>query len=408
MGETRAATAARPASLGKSCRRHPKIAPLLASLVALALGAANLTGQSTASAAGQLAGTPVARATCSSTRTSNSAVVDLDNHKSFARLRTVCIGTLRGTGVIEGDALFVMRDVGPTQGTSAEVVRVDLTTHAMVRSAPFSGVGWIFAGPGGGPIFSGLGAIWLVTDTSLVQLSPVSLRVEHRFAASDGIWHIVPFDGRLWFIDDSSLKTLNPTDGRISVVSLPWVPAGLSPASVTSSGGELYLLVSSQKSPETAIASYNPVSGAHRVVRQPQLFGGSSLLGVTGRVLWVIPPGGMNLAVSAYSAQSLRPLTDGSGGGGPDGSWTAVPDVGDLWFQLAGGPLECISGKTGRLDASLHLPETFNSENIAVATPPGFVAADDSNLVVAAAQTHGAIPSNSGIAVYKLDPRCRV
>jgi hypothetical protein len=375
---------------------------LLASVIAVALGSANLIGQASASAAGQLAATPVAKATCSSTRNGNEAIVDLDSHKSFARVRTVCVGTLRGTGVIDGGALFVLRDVGPAQNPSTEVVRVDLVTYAVARSAPLAGE--IFQ------VFAGLGDIWVETTSSassLVQLSPVLLRVEHRFADPDRAWHFVPLAGRLWFIDNYSLKTLNPTDGRVSAVSLPWLPAGLSPASVTSSSGELYLLASSPKSPETAIATYNPVSGVHRVVRQPQLFGGTSLLNVTDRVLWVSPPGGNMSEVTAYSAQSLRPLTGGFVGGGPNGTWTAVPDIGDLWFQLSGSPLECVSGKTGRLDASLRLPDTFNPTNIGEATSPGFVAADESTLVIAATETHGANPSESGVAVYKLDPRCR-
>ena len=108
------------------------------------------------------------------------------------------------------------------------------------------------------------------------------------------------------------------------------------------------------------------------------------------------------------TARSLQPLTGGFAGGGPNGSWSAVPDVGDLWFQLAGGPLECVSGRTGRLDASLRLPGTFHPSNIADATAPGFVAADESKLVVAATETHGGIPaSESGLAFYALDPRCR-
>ena len=54
----------------------------------------------------------------------------------------------------------------------------------------------------------------------------------------------------------------------------------------------------------------------------------------------------------------------------------------------------------------LRLPNTFSSQNIAEATPPGFVAADATNLIIAANETHGANPSESGIAVYALDPRC--
>jgi hypothetical protein len=35
------------------------------------------------------------------------------------------------------------------------------------------------------------------------------------------------------------------------------------------------------------------------------------------------------------------------------------------------------------------------------------VAADATNLIIAANETHGANPSESGIAVYPMDPRCR-
>ena len=398
MGETRATTAVGAASVWRLPRCCSKIALLLMSVVAVALGAAQLTGQASASLAGRSAATAVTKAPCSPAGTGNEAAVDLDSHRSFARLRTVCVGTLHGTGVIDAGALFVLQDVGPAQDASTEVVRVDLTTYAVARSTALAG---------GFLMFAGLDAIWVLTNStnvSLLQLSPVTLRVLHRFADRDGAWDFVPFAGRLWFIDDYSLKTLNPIDGRISVARLPWLPAGLSPASVTSSGGQLYLLAASQKSPDTAIAIFNPLSGAHRFARQ--LAGGSVLLSVTGRVLWVGPPSGMSSSVTGYSTQSLRPLTGGFSGGGPNGTWTAVPDAGDLWFQLAGDPLECVSGNTGRTDAILRLPNTFSSQNIAEATPPGFVAADATNLIIAANETHGANPSESGIAVYALDPRC--
>jgi len=398
MGETRETTAVGAASVWRLPRCRSKIALLVMSVVAVALGAAQLTGQASASLAGRSAATAVTKAPCSPAGTGNEAAVDLDSHRSFARLRTVCVGTLHGTGVIDAGALFVLQDVGPAQDASTEVVRVDLTTYAVARSTALAG---------GFLMFAGLDAIWVLTNStnvSLLQLSPVTLRVLHRFADRDGAWDFVPFAGRLWFIDDYSLKTLNPIDGRISVARLPWLPAGLSPASVTSSGGQLYLLAASQKSPDTAIAIFNPLSGAHRFARQ--LAGGSVLLSVTGRVLWVGPPSGMSSSVTGYSTQSLRPLTGGFSGGGPNGTWTAVPDAGDLWFQLAGDPLECVSGNTGRTDAILRLPNTFSSQNIAEATPPGFVAADATNLIIAANETHGANPSESGIAVYALDPRC--
>ena len=398
MGETRETTAVGAASVWRLPRCRSKIALLVMSVVAVALGAAQLTGQASASLAGRSAATTVAKVPCSPAGTGNGAVVDLDSHRSFARLRTVCVGTLHGTGVIDAGALFVLQDVGPAQDASTEVVRVDLTTYAVARSTALAG---------GFLMFAGLDAIWVLTNStnvSLLQLSPVTLRVLHRFADRDGAWDFVPFAGRLWFIDDYSLKTLNPIDGRISVARLPWLPAGLSPASVTSSGGQLYLLAASQKSPDTAIAIFNPLSGAHRFARQ--LAGGAVLLSVTGRVLWVGPPSGMSSSVTGYSTQSLRPLTGGFSGGGPNGTWTAVPDAGDLWFQLAGDPLECVSGNTGRTDAILRLPNTFSSQNIAEATPPGFVAADATNLIIAANETHGANPSESGIAVYALDPRC--
>jgi hypothetical protein len=377
-----------------------KIALSFASIAAVALGPATLLGQATSSAAGRFAATTVAKAACAPAGTGNEAIVNLGSHRSFAPLRTVCVGTLHGSGVIDAGALFVIRDVSPAQYEDTDIVRVDLTTDA-VRSIPLVGAVGILAG---------LGDIWVVTDStdsSLVELSPSSLRVVHRFADPDGTWDFLPFGGRLWFIDNYSLKTLNPVDGRVSVARLPWLPVGLSPASVTSSGSQLYLLAASQKTPATAIATYNPVSGAHRVVSEVDLGGGASLLGVTRSVLWVGPPGGNSHTVAAYSAQSLRPLTDGFSDGGFNGTWTAVADGGDLWFQLAGSPLQCVSGRTGRLDATLRLPNTFIRQNWAEATPPGFVAADANNLIIAANETHGANPSESGIAVYPLDPRCR-
>jgi len=398
MGEPPATKAIWPSSSRRLRRPTLKIALSFTTVVVVALGAATLLGQATSSAAGRLAATSVAQAKCSATGTANQAVVDLNTHQSFARLRTVCVGTLQGTGVIDAGALFVIHDVGPRQDGNTEIVRVDLTTYA-VGSTPLVGVDWIFAG---------LGDIWAVTTsntTTLVELSPSSLRVLHRFADPGAAG--VPFAGRLWFIDNYSLKTLNPTDGRVSVVRLPWLPAGLSPESITSSGGQLYLLAASKKTPATAIATYNPVSGAHRTVSETGLGGGAGLLGVTDKVLWVEPPGGNMHEVTAFSAQSLRPLTAGFSDGFLNGTWTAVTDAGDLWFQIAGDPLDCVSGKTARVDTELRLPNTFSSQNIAEATPPGFVAADATNLVVAANETHGANPSESGIAVYALDPRCR-
>ncbi len=133
MGETRATTAVGAASVWRLPRCCSKIALLLMSVVAVALGAAQLTGQASASLAGRSAATTVAKVPCSPAGTGNGAVVDLDSHRSFARLRTVCVGTLHGTGVIDAGALFVLQDVGPAQDASTEVVRVDLTTYAVAR-----------------------------------------------------------------------------------------------------------------------------------------------------------------------------------------------------------------------------------------------------------------------------------
>jgi hypothetical protein len=398
MGEPLATKAIGPSSSRRLRRPILKITLSFASIAAVALGPATLLGQATSSAAGRFAATTVAKAACAPAGTGNEAIVDLGSHRSFARLRTVCVGTLHGSGVIDAGALFVIRDVSPAQYEDTDIVRVDLTTDA-VRSIPLVGAVGILAG---------LGDIWVVTDStdsSLVELSPSSLRVVHRFADPDGTWDFLPFGGRLWFIDNYSLKTLNPVDGRVSVARVPWL--GLRPESITSSGSQLYLLAASQKTPATAIATYNPVSGAHRVVSEVDLGGGADLLGVTRSVLWVGPPGGNSHTVAAYSGQSLRPLTGGFSDGGFNGTWTAVADGGDLWFQLAGSPLQCVSGRTGRLDTTLRLPNTFIRQNWAEATPPGFVAADATNLIIAANETHGANPSESGIAVYALDPRCR-
>ena len=306
------------------------------------LGAANLTGQATASAAGRLAATQVAKATCSSARTGNEAIVDLDSHRSFARLRTVCVGTLKGTGVIDAGALFVLQDVGPVQDANTEVVPVDLATYAVAVNPPCRSQS----------MFAGLGDIWAVTASyasSLMQLSPSSLRVGHRFADPDGAWDFLPFAGRLWFIDNYSLKTLNPINGRVSVARPSWLPAGLSPASVTSSGGELYLLAASKKSSSDRDRHLQPVSGAHRVVSETDLGGGSGLAGRDWQGPLGQPTSRQHVRGDGLLRTKPQTLDCGFSGGVLNGTWTAVPDIGDLWFQLAGSPLECVSGKTGRL-----------------------------------------------------------
>ena len=288
MGATRTTAAAGPASLSRLCRHPPKIAPLLAGVVALALGAASLAGQATVSAAGQLTATPVSKANCSSTRNGNEAVVDLESHKLFARLRTLCVGTLYGTGVIEAGALYVLRDVGPSQDSRFEVVRIDLSTYAVTRSAPIAGASWIFPGLGGiwaAPTQAPCSCLRSRCGCCTVSLTwrGGGLRPVRRALLVLGIFHHS-------VKTLNSLKTLDPTVGRVSVVSLPWLPTGLSPASIVSFGDELYLLLGSvqgTKFAPTAIATYDPVSGAHRVVRQPKFSGELGLLGVTGRVLWV-------------------------------------------------------------------------------------------------------------------------
>ena len=115
MGEPPVTKAIGPTSSRRLRRPTLKITLSFTSVVAVALGVATLLGQATSSAAGRLAATPVAQAKCSAAGTANQAVVDLNNHRSFARLRTVCVGTLQGTGVIDAGALFVIHDVGPRQ-----------------------------------------------------------------------------------------------------------------------------------------------------------------------------------------------------------------------------------------------------------------------------------------------------
>ena len=115
MGEPPATKAIRPSSSRRLRRPTLKITLSFTIVIAVALGAANLLGQATSSAAGRLAATPVAQAKCSATGTANQAVVDLNTHRSFARLRTVCIGTLHRTGVIEAGALFVFKMSAPPE-----------------------------------------------------------------------------------------------------------------------------------------------------------------------------------------------------------------------------------------------------------------------------------------------------
>ena len=326
-------------ALGRSSSRRwrrptLKIALSFASIAAVALGAATLPGQATSSAAGHLSAHAVAKAACSPAGTGSDAIVNLDSHRSFPRLRTLCLGTLAGgvtidSGIVERGVLYVLRSVGPAQSGNIQVVRVDLSTYALTKSTPLpsGGRGWLFTAGGD---------VWVSTSDyasirpTLSELSPVSLRVLRRYTNS--LWAFPTVEGRLWLLSDDSLEMLNPATRRVSVTRLAWLPAGMYPASGTASGDELYLVLSSRTSSLTMIATYDTVTRVARVVRAPELAGGSQVLAVTGTVLWVEPPGGNQHHVVAYSATTLRPLTDGFQNGGWNGSWLAVPDQGDLWF----------------------------------------------------------------------------
>jgi hypothetical protein len=110
MGEPPATKAIGPSSSRRLRRPTLKITLSFTSVVAVALGTAALLGQTTSSAAGRLAATLVAQAKCSATGTANQAVVDLNNHQSFARLRTVCVRhTSRDWGYRSGSALCPSR-----------------------------------------------------------------------------------------------------------------------------------------------------------------------------------------------------------------------------------------------------------------------------------------------------------
>ena len=127
----------------------------------------------------------------------------------------------------------------------------------------------------------------------------------------------------------------------------------------------------------------------------------------TRYVVWVVPPGMMMHSIATLSAQTLQPISGGFRQGGPNGTWTAVLGAGDLWFELGGTPLVCVSGVTGIQSAALRLPGSVVTQNLGASRAPAFIAAGNGDMVIGAwlHRPQGLVAS--GLAIYRLDPRCQ-
>lgn len=241
-------------------RSRSKTAAASLIFITSTLSAATLFGQTPASSLDR--STPLSASQCEAARTKGDSILDLGSDQSFERLRTLCLGTLAGPGVIEGHTLFVIRRLGPEPGAAEAIDRVDLVTDAVTRShVPMEYLGLLRAA---------FDRVWILTSAGLLELAPSSLRIIRRYRGL-AARNIVPLDRRLWFIDNGELKALAPTSGRISVARLRWLPSGWGPFALTSEGSELYLIATAQKGPESALAIYNPTTGLHHLVREPQL-----------------------------------------------------------------------------------------------------------------------------------------
>jgi hypothetical protein len=339
---------------------------------------------------------------CSTSKSSRDVVVDQATGETFPVLKKFCLqhaGVIGwGSGsFIRGGSLFVAQMLGPGASPRTEVVRIDLHSGRKVRSAPMSGTG---------VLYRGLGALWIPTGFLLAELSPRTLHVVRTYRIGAAVQAAVTLSGLLWLVCNGRLETLDPSTGHLTERSMPWLSAGSTIDTESVYGSTLYVSSSGPKQQQVIVSAYDPSNGTHRDAYQTDGGPYYALIGATARFLWVVPPGGMMHSVWAYSSATLLPATGDFASGGPNGEWVALVADGDLWFQLNGQPLECVSGTTGRIAARLELPGDVASANLASARSPAFLAAGDGVIAITAAPRGAPESTEGGVAIYRLDPRC--
>jgi hypothetical protein len=180
-------------------------------------------------------------------------------------------------------------------------------------------------------------------------------------------------------------------------------------------GDTLYISARGQTAASWTQATerFHPATGRFEVVAGNFDFPISSLIGVTGDLLWVSLVGGNVGHVAPVSAVTMTPIHCAIEGtctfDGLNGTFAVTTGANLAWMSHAGGWLECAGAPTGSVRATIRIPgfgpitdgyAGNDSATSPLAAGDGYVAFD----------AHFANPHEEavgpGIAIFPLDPRC--
>jgi hypothetical protein len=339
---------------------------------------------------------------------SDGDVVDASSKVHFAPLRVLCIGTLSSNnGVVSNGDLYVETITSTAGSSSFRIVRISLSSYHVLRSS-------VFHGNHDAPILA-FGALWVVTaapdgtSQRLLKFSEGDLRLLKQIPLGEGGYDLVAFGSWFWSVAiGGGLERLDPVTGSSVAIPLPSLPPHTTVSGIAAFGSSLLLSTAGPQTADSETVVYQPGLGVTREVPAPDASVEQSdqVFAATPDVVWVIPPGMNEHSVDTFSAQTLQQLPGGFQQGGANGTWTAILSAGDLWFELGGAPLLCVSGVSGVPSASLRLPGSVEVDNLAASHAPAFVAAGNGDMVIGAwlRTAHGLVAN--GLAIYRLDPRC--
>ncbi len=378
--------------------------------MALAILISGCTGTPSRPATGPSTSGPAASSTTAATRLkcspaysgSSGDIVDQSSGEHFSRLKVLCIGDV-GTaahpqGTISGESLYVCITVGLPMSPEFRIARVDLSTYAVSESR-------VLPGDCGQPQVS-FGAVWVEAGReagskgfSIVGLSPSDLGVLASFGIP-AIDSFAPFGPDLWVATGGNLFSIDPITGTRIRVMLPSFGPSEQIAGIVSSPPFVFLTLTGTSEADNYVISYRPSS---RLVTTVPGTEDSEVAAVTGDLVWISMSGGLHSGVYAVFVDSQRLPHDTPSCQGYNSAWGAMAGAGDMWCNQVGPPLTCISGASGATLASLRLPGSKLSGNVGLRSGPFALAAGGGRLVISASSD---FMNGSGIAIYKLDPRC--
>jgi hypothetical protein len=340
---------------------------------------------------------------------SDGDVVDAASHMRFAPLRVLCIGTVSSSnGAVSGGDLYIVTTPSATNAAAFRLVKISLSSYHVLRRSS------VLRDGVAAPVVA-FGAVWVVEslpDSSsqrLLEFSEADLHLLKQIPLGESGYDLVAFGSWFWSIAiGGALERLDPSTGVSTVVRLGSLPPHATFSGIAAFGSSMLLSTIGPQAADSETVVYRPGFGVTRQVAAPDASAEASdeVFAATRDVVWVYPPGLNDHSVATLSARSLQRLRAGFQAGGPNGTWRSIFSGGDLWFQLGGAPLVCVSGVSGVASAALRLPGSVEVDNLAASRAPAFVASGNGDMVIGAwlGTAHGAVAS--GLAFYRLDPRC--